>query len=153
MAVKTNDKKRDGQRIDDYATSRNEQQPAACRQEAAGSIACSCNRRETRLTGLSIFITSESCSFVSRGAVISREFIRCWIYMDGLEKRKKKRETRPREIKKVTRGAHPIYFIPISNLENEDPSSFNSRLVSSNGKRSIKRRGARWNRFKWIVES
>lgn len=145
MAVKTSDKKRDGQRIDDYATPRNKQ-PAACRQEAAGSIACSCNRRETRLTGLSIFITSESCSVVSRGAVISREFIRCWIYKVSRKGRKKKGgETRPREIKK---GAHHAgrtshLYSNFRSLENEDLSSFNSRPVSSNGKRSIKRRGAR----------
>jgi len=61
--------------------------------------------------------------------------------IQGLEKKgeeKREKKTRSWNQKKSHEGARPIY-IPISNLENEDPSSFNSRPVSSNGKRSIKR--------------
>lgn len=105
-------KKCNGRRIDDYATPRNEQS-AACRQEAAGSIVCSCNRRETRLTGLSIFITSESCSFELRGAVVGREFIRCWIYMVSTKGEKKRWEKRDREVEKAGRTSPFIFQSPI----------------------------------------
>lgn len=104
--VKTSDKKRNGRLCD----SRNEAASslsAFSRQEAAGSIACSCNWRETRLTRLSIFITGESCSFKSRiivGSLFATGYTR--------SREKKKRSW----IKKI-QAMHVLIYTAIFNLK------------------------------------
>lgn len=141
-AVKASDKKVWRIKNKRLCDSRNVQ-PASLstfrRQDATGSIACSCDWRKTRLTGLSIFITSESCSSAESRVtiVVPVDSLFCWIH-------KRKRERISRNLQKL-RGKSRLYFNFRSVKRLEPPFGDSiSANISDNGKPFVKRRDARF---------